>query len=140
MATHRLCFCMCGSHSVCMCGSHTLKVNVPHKVSKCVNIRKGFQCVDTCCFYVWQPKFERICSHSKHQDVSYTNIVSNMSTHIVSMCGIQCLKGSIVTLFIKMCHTQTWFTICRHILFLCLTTKVSKLKRLILLRGCSQIT
>ena len=126
VATHRLYFRMCGSHIVCMCGGHSLRVNVPHKVSKKVNIRKGFQCVDTCCFYVWQPKFERICSHSKHQDVSYTNIVSNMSTstHIVSMCGIQCLKGSVVTLSIKMCHKQIWFSSCRPIFFLCVASNV----------------
>ena len=115
VATHRLYFRMCGSHIVCMCSGHSLRVNVPHKVSKCVIIRKGFQGVDTCCFYVWQPKFERICSHSKHsfqyvdtyvwhpmfericchiihQNVSYTDMVYNLSTHIVSMCGNQSFK------------------------------------------------
>ena len=110
VATHRLCFCMCGSHIVCMCGSHSLRVNGPHNVSKCVNIRKGFQCVDTCFFYVWRPQFEGKCATKKYQNVSILGKVSMSFViktwkkfHLLMYCILKFLcKGiPIATRFIR---------------------------------------
>ena len=64
--------------------------------------------------------------HKKYQNVSLFGKVSNVWTHIVSMCGNQSLKESVALVSIKVCPKHTWFTICGLVLFLCVATKVWK--------------